>query len=90
MPFYEILRYCKIIATASKHAGVELTDEDPTDLDVYASARSTLPDSPGSSPMKISRWKIRLGDKVFPAEFVLESAGMIWREIIDEFGIAGD
>ena len=89
-PFYEVLRYCKIIATASKHAGVELTDEDPMDLEVYASARSTLPDSPGSNFETSWRWKIRIGDKVLPAEFVLESAGHIWREFIDEIGIAGD
>ena len=88
--FYPVLRYCKIIATASKHGGVELTDEDPTDLVVYASARSKFPDSSDNRREIFSRWKIRIGNKVVPAEFVLESAGAIWREFIDEYEIAGN
>lgn len=88
--FYPILRYCRIIATASKHGGVELTDEDPTDLEVYASARSELSGSSGRSREMSLRWKIRIGNKVVPAEFVLELAGHIWREFIDEYGIAGN
>ncbi len=89
-PFYSILHYCRIIATASKHGGVELTDDDPTDLEVYASARSELSGSSSRSREMSLRWKIRIGNKVIPAEFVLESAGHIWREFIDEFGIAGN
>ncbi len=89
-PFYQILRYCKIIATASKHGGVEFTDKDPTDLEIYASALSELRASPGSSSKKPPRWKIRIGDKVLPAEFVLESAWRLWREFIDEYWIVGN
>ena len=84
------LRYCRVITTASKHGGVEFTDEDPTDLEIYASARSELPDSPGSTLERPWRWNIRIGKQVLPAEFVLEFAGHFWRGFIDEYLVEGN
>tara|TARA_B100000315_G_scaffold236682_1_gene252730 strand:- start:2461 stop:3027 length:567 start_codon:yes stop_codon:yes gene_type:complete len=85
--FAPVLRYCRIIVTATKHGGVKFTDEDPTDIEVYTSTSSTLRDNTGR---KSQRWKIRIKDRVIPAEFVLDAAGDVWRTFIEEHLTAGD
>ena len=71
------LRYCRIIATASKHGGVELTDDDPIeDLRVY------------TSPAPDTRWKPRIGSQVRLAGLVFEDAFSFWNEFIGKYGVA--
>ena len=86
MPLWPVLRYCRIIATASKHGGVKFTDEDPTELGIYAVSL----DNSASTRETLGRWRIRIDNHVVPAAVILEIAGSIWRDFFDEYLSAGD
>ena len=70
------LRYCRIIATASKHGGVKLIEGDPESIES------------GGSPAIQSRWKIHTGGEVQLAANVFEQAFAYWNELIRGLNIA--
>jgi hypothetical protein len=70
------LRYCRIIATASKHGGIKLIEGDPEPFEARG------------SPAIEARWKIHTGGKVQLAAMVFEQAFAYWNGLIRDLQIA--
>ena len=73
-----MLRYCRMIATASKHGGLRLMPGDPNDLLAYV------------SPPISARWKIEVRGKITLAVMIFEDAFTFWNTFIREHGIADE